>query len=66
MNCFFSKTTIENKLGVLTNSPGFEWQITNLNNYVNLFPGTAEAKSLDGMHLSSFGAGSGFLGIPAM
>ena len=54
----------ENKLGVLTNSPGFEWQITNLNNYVNLFPGTAEAKSLDGMHLSSFGAGSGFLGIP--
>ena len=26
----------ENKLGVLTNSPGFEWQLTNLNNYVNL------------------------------
>ncbi len=24
----------ENKLGVLTNSPGFEWQMTNLNNYV--------------------------------
>ena len=23
----------ENKLGVLTNSPGFEWQMTNLNNY---------------------------------
>ena len=29
----------ENELGVLTNSPGFEWQMTNLNNYVNLFPG---------------------------
>lgn len=27
----------ENKLGVLTNSPDFEWQMTNLNNYVNLF-----------------------------
>ena len=27
--CFY-----ENKLGVLTNSPGFEWQMTNLNNYV--------------------------------
>ena len=31
----------ENKLGVLTNSPGFEWQLTNLNNYVNLYPGSA-------------------------
>ena len=29
----------ENNLGVLTNSPGFEWQLTNLNNYVNLYPG---------------------------
>ena len=27
----------ENKLGVLTNSPGFDWQMTNLNNYVNLY-----------------------------
>ena len=31
----------ENNLGVLTNSPGFEWQLTNLNNYVNLYPGSA-------------------------
>lgn len=54
----------ENKLGVLTNSPGFEWQLTNLNNYVNLFPGTAPAQRLGGVELSSFGAGSGFLGIP--
>ena len=28
----------ENKLGVLTNSPGFDWQMTNINNYVNLYP----------------------------
>lgn len=54
----------ENKLGVLTNSPGFEWQMTNLNNYVNLFPGSAEAKQLGDIDLASFGAGSGFLGIP--
>lgn len=54
----------ENKLGVLTNSPGFEWHMTNLNNYVNLFPGTAESKDINGVTLSSFGAGSGFLGIP--
>ena len=29
----------ENKLGVLTNSPGFGWQLTNRNNYINLFSG---------------------------
>lgn len=55
----------ENKLGVLTNSPDFNWQITNLNNYVNLFPGSAPSQKLDGeTELSQFGAGSGFLGIP--
>ena len=54
----------ENKLGVLTNSPGFEWQMTNLNNYVNLFPGTAPLKEWENLTLSSFGAGSGFLGLP--
>lgn len=34
----------ENELGVLTNSPGFEWQLTNLNNYVNLYPGAAPSR----------------------
>lgn len=57
--CFY-----ENKLGVLTNSPGFEWQMTNLNNYVNLYAGTAEAKKLGNVQVASFGAGSGSLGIP--
>ncbi len=54
----------ENKLGVLTNSPGFEWQLTNLNNYVNLFPGTAPTHLQGDIELSAFGSGSGFLGIP--
>lgn len=57
--CFY-----DNPLGVLTNSPGFEWQLTNLNNYVNLFPGSAPAKQLGNIRLNAFGAGSGFLGIP--
>lgn len=54
----------ENELGVLTNSPGFEWQITNLNNYVNLYSGAASPHKLNGVGLAPFGAGSGFLGIP--
>ena len=54
----------ENKLGVLTNSPSLDWQMTNLNNYVNLIPGMAPSQQLDGVTLTSFGNGSGFLGIP--
>lgn len=54
----------ENKLGVLTNSPGFEWQMTNLANYVNLYPGTAKTKDMGGITITSTGAGSGFLGLP--
>lgn len=54
----------DNEVGVLTNSPGFPWQVTNLNNYVNLFPGSAPAQKLGDMTLAPFGAGSGFLGLP--
>lgn len=54
----------ENTLGVLTNSPGFEWHLTNLNNYVNLYPGGAAPKNMNGVNVAAFGAGSGFLGIP--
>lgn len=54
----------ENKVGVLTNAPGFPWQVTNLNNYVNLFPGSAPAQKLGEVLLTPFGAGSGFLGLP--
>lgn len=54
----------ESKLGVLTNSPGYEWQITNLNNYVNLYAGGAADKDFGAIRLAAFGAGSGMLGIP--
>lgn len=55
----------DNKLGVLTNSPGFMWHMTNLNNYVNLEPGSAPDKVLKpGITLSPLGHGSGMLGLP--
>lgn len=55
----------ENTLGVLTNSPGFPWHMTNLNNYVNLMPGTAPDNQLaPGVTLRSLGHGSGMLGLP--
>ena len=54
----------ENKIGVLTNAPDFPWHITNLNNYVNLFPGNAPTQKIGDIIIFPFGAGSGFLGIP--
>ena len=54
----------ENKIGVLTNAPDFPWHITNLNNYVNLFPGNAPTQNIGDITIFPFGAGSGFLGIP--
>lgn len=55
----------ENELGVLTNAPGFPWHMTNLNNYVNLVPGSAPDNTLKpGVTLKSLGHGSGMLGLP--
>ena len=54
----------ENKVGVLTNSPDFPWQVTNLNNYVNLYPGAVTPQQWGGVTIFPFGAGAGFHGIP--
>ncbi|MFI3323360.1 MAG: choloylglycine hydrolase family protein [Rikenellaceae bacterium] len=55
----------DNQVGVLTNSPAFDWQMTNLNNYVNLFAGAASPREYDNdVVLRPFGAGSGLLGLP--
>lgn len=55
----------ENKLGVLTNSPGFEWHMTNLGNYVNLMPGSAQPQELNkDITVTALGGGSGMLGLP--
>ncbi len=55
----------DNKVGVLTNSPSFDWHVTNLNNYVNLFAGGAAPREYDNdFTLRPFGAGSGLLGLP--
>lgn len=54
----------DNEVGVLTNAPGYPWHITNLNNYVNLFPGSAPDQMLGQVTLRPIGANTGFLGIP--
>jgi choloylglycine hydrolase len=54
----------ENSVGVITNSPGFEWHLTNLNNYVNLQPGDAQSQPMGKDTLQPLGGNSGFLGLP--
>lgn len=56
--------TYENSLGVLTNSPTFEWHITNLRNYINLRTDNVPPVTIDGVELSSLGQGSGMVGLP--
>ena len=54
----------ENKLGVLTNSPAYDWHITNLNNYINLKPGTDTSHMFGDIQMSPIGHGSNMLGLP--
>lgn len=54
----------DNKVGVLTNSPGFDWQLTNLNNYVNLNLNGNKPEMLGQQKIFPMGAGSGMLGLP--
>lgn len=54
----------ENVVGVLTNAPGFEWQLANLNNYVNLRPGSASPHKMGDYTLTPIGGSSAMLGLP--
>ncbi|MGH0004604.1 choloylglycine hydrolase family protein [Pseudovibrio ascidiaceicola] len=54
----------DNELGVMTNSPQFDWHMTNLRNYVNLTPINTAAKKFPEGELSPLGQGSGMLGVP--
>ena len=51
-------------LGVITNSPPYDWHITNLRNYVNLSALSLPAKKIDGLNFAPLGAGSGMIGLP--
>jgi choloylglycine hydrolase len=56
--------TYDNPIGVITNSPTFDWQLTNLRNYVTLTSTNAPAVEIDGVTLAPFGQGSGLMGLP--
>ena len=54
----------DNPLGVITNSPGFDWHMTNLRNYLNFSMSNAPPVQLGTVKLLPTGQGSGMLGLP--
>ncbi len=59
------KLTIhDDPLGVITNSPAFDWHMTNLRNYVNFSLSNAAPVKLGSITLKPTGQGSGMLGLP--
>ena len=54
----------EAPLGVITNSPTYDWHMTNLRNYVNLSPVAIPAKKIEELDFSPLGGGSGMIGLP--
>lgn len=54
----------DNAIGVLTNSPTYDWHVTNLRNYVGLTNVEAQPVNLMGMPVTPTGNGSGLLGMP--
>jgi len=55
----------DNKIGVMTNSPGYDWHLLNLRNYANLqAQDISGQREINGVNLAPFGVGSGMLGLP--
>jgi len=51
-------------LGVITNSPTYDWHITNLRNYLNLSPVALPDRKIEEMDFKPLGGGSGMIGLP--
>ena len=51
-------------LGVITNSPSYDWHETNLRNYVNLSAVAIPDKKINDLDFKPLGGGSGMIGLP--
>jgi len=54
----------DNPAGLLTNSPTFDWQMTNLKNFTNLSPYAVKPIEIGGFQYSGTGQGDGMVGLP--
>ncbi|MBK7080908.1 MAG: choloylglycine hydrolase family protein [Betaproteobacteria bacterium] len=51
-------------LGVITNSPTYDWHLTNLRNYINLSAVALPSKKVEDLNFAPLGGGSGMIGLP--
>ena len=54
----------DNPIGILTNSPTFDWHLTNLRNYINLTAANSKPMTINKLLLEPTGQGTGLHGIP--
>ncbi len=54
----------DNPIGVATNSPHFDWHLTNLRNYVALSPANPASFTVQGVEVAPLGQGPGMTGLP--
>ena len=54
----------DNPIGIMANSPTFDWHMINLRNYLNLRSENPKPVEIDGVTFSQLGQGTGMLGIP--
>lgn len=51
-------------LGVITNSPTYDWHVMNLRTYINLSPVAIPQKQIADLDFTPLGGGSGMIGLP--
>lgn len=54
----------DNDIGMMTNSPTYDWQVTNLRSYLNLTPYLPDPITSAGITFSATGQGAGSFGLP--
>jgi choloylglycine hydrolase len=54
----------DNPIGVMTNSPTYDWHLTNLRNYIELTNVEKTPVNLMGMEVTPTGNGTGLMGMP--
>lgn len=59
-----NKINVYDNIGVMTNSPKYDWHVTNLRNYINLSPDNPQPAVQNGISYTSLGQGTGAVGLP--
>lgn len=54
----------DNPIGVMTNSPDFNWHLTNIRNYIGIRPKQLDDITVNGVTFKPFGQAAGTFGLP--